>query len=178
MKVQELVNKINDDNFDLEKELEIKKYLPIDVKKTIAQSIIYECASEENGAVQIDSVQKYLSYMRYMITTHTSLEYTDEDYDALCSTAVNGKPLRDVIIRYFDDDATECKRILNYMANDYLKENSLEFALIGFVSNLNVKLAGLAEMISGKIEGLDLNEIMPKDVDMDKINVFLNKYIK
>ena len=107
MRVNELVKRINGGNFDLEKELEIKKYLPIEVKKTIAQSVIYECVEEENDAIKIDSVQKYLSYNKYMITTHTNLEYTDEDYDMLCSTFVNGKSLRDIIIRCFDDDATE-----------------------------------------------------------------------
>ena len=178
MKINELVEKINDSGFDFEKDLEIKTYLPIELKKTIAQSIIYECASEESGAIKIDSVQKYMSYIRYMITSHTNLEYVDEDYDVLCSTIVGYKSLRDVIMRCFDDDATECKRILNYMVNDYMRENGFEYAAAGFVNNLNAKLSDLSKVILDNVGNLADNNLIPEGVDMDKISGFLNQYIK
>ena len=43
MKVQELLANIKNKDFNLERGLQVKKYLPIELKKTIAQSIIYDC---------------------------------------------------------------------------------------------------------------------------------------
>ena len=73
MKVQELLANIKNKDFNLERGLQVKKYLPIELKKTIAQSIIYDCTDNESGATKVDSVQRYMSYVRYMITMHTNL---------------------------------------------------------------------------------------------------------
>ena len=62
--------------------------------------------------------------------------------------------------------------------SDYLRENSLEFSIASFVSNLNEKLSNLAERINGKIDGFDFVNLLPENVDMDKINQFLDKYVK
>ena len=101
MKVQELVMNIKNKEFKLEKALEVKKYLPIEVKKTIAQSIIYDCTNDELGVIKVDSVQRYMSYVRYMIVAHTNLIYTDEDYDMLCSTEYGDTTLLNAIMDYF-----------------------------------------------------------------------------
>ena len=98
MKVQELLMNIKNKEFKLEKGLEVKKYLPMEAKKTIAKAIIYDCTSDEDGIVKVDSVQRYMSYVRYMITTHANLKYTDEDYDALCSTEYGETTLLNAII--------------------------------------------------------------------------------
>lgn len=78
MTVKELLMNIHNKDFNLERGLQVKKYLPIEAKKTIAQGIIYDCTNEEDGVIKVDSVQKYLSYVKYMITMHTNFAYTDE----------------------------------------------------------------------------------------------------
>jgi hypothetical protein len=154
----------------MEKELQVKKYLPIEEKKLIAKGIIYECTEEVNGVVKVDSIQQYLSYVKYMILRHTNLEYTQEDYDKLCSTEYNGTTLLNAIMGYFGEDASECSRILNLMIDDRMQENSMEFIVGRFLS-------GISEALRDKLEGFDLNSIMPKDIDKDKLVNFLNTYV-
>lgn len=174
MKVQELLASIKNKEFNLEKRLEVKKYLLIEVKKTIAQSIIYDCTSDEDGTIKVDSVERYMSYVRHMITTHTNLEYTDEDYDALCSTEYGETTLLNAIMDCFGDDAQECTRILNLMMDDYMQEMTIEFSVAKFLNGLNESIGVFAK----KIGDIDLKSFIPKIVDMNKLGTFLQNYIK
>ena len=155
MKVQELLMSIHNKEFNLEKRLDVKKYLPIELKKTIAQSIIYDCTSEEDGVIKVDSVERYMSYVRHMITMHTNLEYTDENYDALCSTEYGGTTLLNAVMKCFEADATECSRILNLVTDDYMQEHSIENAVSQFLYKLNNSIGGLADLLTEKINTVD-----------------------
>lgn len=171
MKINELLMSIHRKDFNIEKELHVKTYLPIEEKKAIAKAIIFECTEEINGVVKVDSVQQYLSYVKYMILRHTNLEYTHEDYDKLCSTEYQETSLLNAIINTCQSDANECNRILNLMLDDYLQENSIEF-IIGKT------LSGLTEVLSSKINEFDVNSIIPHDIDKTKMIKFLNDFIK
>lgn len=174
MKVQELLMNIKNKEFKLERGLEVKKYLPMEAKKTIAQAIIYDCTSDEDGIVKVDSVQRYMSYVRYMITTHTNLEYTDEDYDKLCSTEYGDVTLLNAIIDCFGDDAKECSRILDLVMNDYMQEMTIEFTIAKFLNGLGASINGIVE----KLGNFDLTSVIPDNVDMNKLGNFLQNYIK
>ena len=174
MKINELLVNIHNKDFDIEKRLEVKKYLPIEIKKTVAQSIIYDCTSEESGITKVDSIERYMSYVRHMIKTHTNLEYTDEDYDKLCSTVYKDTTLLNSILDTFGEDAKECTRILNLMMDDYMQEMTIDFAIARFLNKLNERIDGLAS----KFENFDFNSMVPKNMDMDKLNMFLENYIK
>lgn len=178
MKVQELLANIKNKEFKLEKGLEVKKYLPMEMKKTIAQTVLYDCASEERGVVKIDSVQRYMSYVRYMIATHTNLVYTDEDYDVLCSTEYNGSTLLNAIMKCFETDATECSRILNLVTDDFMQEHSLDNRIGTFLYDVNNAISKFSSNILDKASGLDLKNVIPADLNVDSINTFVNKYIK
>ena len=178
MKVQELLMNIKNKEFKLERGLEVKKYLPMEAKKTIAKAIIYDCTSDENGIVKVDSVQRYMSYVRYMITTHTNLKYTDEDYDALCSTEYGETTLLNAIMKCFEADATECSRILNLMTDDFMQEHSIENSVGQFLYGLNSTISNFANVINGKVSDFNLQEVISKDFDLDGVRNFLNKYIK
>ena len=174
MKVKELLENIKNDNFDLADALNVNKYLPIDVKRTIAQGIIFECVEDDMGATKVDSVQKYMAYVRHMITTHTCLEYTDDDYDALCSIDYGYGSLLDAIFDCFDRDADECEMILEMMLDDYMRELSIESSVARLVHNLNDVIGDFAD----KVDDLDIGKIIPAGLDVEKINGFLNKYVK
>lgn len=171
MKINELLMSIHRKDFNMEKELQVKKYLPIEEKKLIAQGIIYECTEQENGVIKVNSVQQYLSYIKYMILRHTNLEYTQEDYDKLCSAEYGETSLLNAIISTFQSDANECNRILNLMIDDRMQENTIEFTIGKFLN-------GLSEMLSSKLNEFDINSIIPHDVDKDKVIKFLNDYVK
>lgn len=174
MKVQELLENIKKENFNLAEALQVKKYLPIDVKRTIAQGIIFECVGEEFGVIKVDSVQKYMAYVRYMITTHTNLEYIDDDYDVVCSTECADGTLLDAIFDCFGRDADEFEMILDIMIEDYMQDFSIESTIARFVNEFGATIKGFAD----KINGLDIEKFIPKGFDVNKLNSFLNKYIK
>lgn len=179
MNVQELITKLNNNGeFDFAQELEIKRYLPLEVKKTIAQGIIYESATEEFGVTMFDSVQKHLSYIRYMITTYTNLEYTDDDYDMICSVEYNEMSLLNVLMSHIGYDAHECKRILNFMVEDKLRETNAEFVISKFLNEITQSVKNLTDKLSQKTEELDPKKAIPDSVDMDKLGTFLQNYIK
>jgi hypothetical protein len=174
MKVQELLINIKNKEFKLERGLEVKKYLPIEAKKTIAKGIIYDCTDDSEGVIKVDSVQRYMSYVRYMITTHTNLEYTDENYDALCSTEYGDTNLLNSIMDCFGDDAKECTRILNLMTDDLIYENSIEFTIGKFLNNINSSLGTLIGGFADKVNSFDLNNILPDGVNADQFTNILN----
>lgn len=174
MKVQELLENIKNDNFNLAEALQVNKYLPIDVKRTIAQGIIFECVEDDAGATKVDSVQKYMAYVRHMITAHTCLEYTDVDYDAVCSAEYGDGSLLDAIFECFERDADECEMILDFMLDDYMRELSIESSISKLVNDISVAIRGFAD----KLDGVDLANLIPKDLDVEKLNGFLNKYVK
>lgn len=178
MKINELLMSIHRKDFNIEKELQVKNYLPIEEKKLIAQGIIYECTEETNGVIKVDSVQQYLSYVKYMILRHTNLEYKAEDYDKLCSTKYNGKILLDVIMECFNSDAKECLKILNLMVSDRMKEASIEFTIAKFLSNITNLLEQWSEKLEQKVDNIDLKSMIPEDMDMNKLNALLTTYIK
>lgn len=169
MKIQELLLNIKRQDFNLERNLEIKKYLPIEIKKTIAQGIIYESTNNEYGVNKIDSVQRYIAYVRYMITSHTCLEYSDEDYDVLCSTEYGETTLLNAIMECFGEDARECSRILNLMLDDLMQEMTFEFAVSKFLYGLNGTVEKFAENLNTKIDGFDLKSILPDGMDTDRL---------
>ena len=167
MKVSELLINIKNKNFNLERELQIKAYLPFQEKQNIAQLIIDECTQEVGGVIQVNSVQQYLSYVKYMINTHTCLEYTQEDYDTLCSTDYQGASLLTVIMSLFDADAKECTRILRLMINDYLQSNSLEMSVGKFLSNLSLNISELSGGLTDILEAFDAQTVFSEGINVD-----------
>ena len=109
-----------------------------------------------------------------MIVTHTNLEYTDDDYDVLNSVEYNGVRLMERIMRCFEDDAKELKKIMNFMIEDYKREIGIEGSISKFLNGLNATIANVAE----KFENIDLKSMIPDDLDMNKLSVFLKNYIK
>ena len=178
MKIQELLMNIRNNNFNLERGLQVKKYLPIETKKTIAQGIIYECTSEEDGVIKVDSVQRYMSYVRYMITMHTNLAYTDEDYDVLCSTEYAETSLLNAIVLLFQSDANECNRILDLMMDDYLENNATDKQIVSTLTRFFDSLSNIAKSIEDKIANINLEEVLPDNLDLNQLTKFLNDNYK
>jgi hypothetical protein len=178
MRTQELLANIKNKEFNLEKRLDVKKYLPMEVKKTIAQGIIYDCTRDEGGVVKVDSIERYMSYVRYMITMHTNLEYTDENYDALCSTVYKENTLLNAIMKCFDADATECSRILNLVADDYMQERSIENTVSQFLYKIGTEVDSLSGILAEKVNEFNFSNMLPDGYDVEKVNNFIKSYLK
>ena len=178
MKVQELLANIKNKDFNLERGLQVKKYLPIEAKKDIAQGIIYDSTTNEGGAIRVDSVQRYMSYVRYMITMHTNLEYTDDDYDIICSTEYGDTTLLNAIVSTFQSDANECNRILDLMMDDYMHTMSIEFTVAQLIGGLNNTLGGVIGKLGDMLGSFDAASMIPEGADFSKLNDFLSMYNK
>lgn len=175
MKIQELLINIKNKSFKLNGlELGIKKYLPIKEKQMIAQLIINECTENIDGVIKLDSIKQYMSYVKYMIQFHTNLDYTDNDYDILCSTGYMDSNLLTAIMSCFGSDAEECSRILNLMLDDYMRENSIEHSIGRFLHELQNTINNFSTSLSG----LDASSLLPQNFDVEKFNQILNKYMK
>lgn len=170
MKINELLMNIHNKEFNLERGLQVKKYLPMETKKTIAQGIMYECINDEDGAIKVDSVQQYMSYVKYMITMHTNLEYTEADYDKLCSTQYGDTTLLNAIINCFGPDAKECDRILKLMCGDLMQNNSIEASVVKVMHVLIESMNGITSNVNSKIDALNMNGI-----DFEKIKKIVDR---
>jgi len=154
MRVNDLINKMNTEGFNLAETIEAKTYLPIVLKKVIAQEIVYDCTSEDNGVIKVDSFERYMSYVRHMITEHTNLEYTDDDYDTICLTEYNGDSLLGAIIGCFGEDAKECSRVLEMVMGDYMQDTTLESILAKTLYNLETKLGSFIEKMADNTKNM------------------------
>ena len=68
----------NEQILDLvQKQLEVKKYIPINEKKDLVDRIIEKCIYFENGTFRIDSIDSYVYFTMFTIDTYTNLEIDD-----------------------------------------------------------------------------------------------------
>lgn len=171
MTIKQLLENVNNKDFNMELELNVQKYLPIEQKKLIANGIIYECTENVDGFIKVDSVQQYLSYVKFMIQYHTNLEYTHEDFDVLCSVEYRDTDLMTAIFDAFRKDADQCSEILTLMINDYVQDNSMEFIASRFLHQI-------AEILSNQLNQLNIEAMLPSDFDANKLAKFLNTYVK
>lgn len=173
MKVQELLVCLKNKDFNLGTGLQVKKYLPLEVKKTIAQGILYDSVDDSTGYPVINSIERYMSYVRNMISYHTNLEYTDKDYDVLCSTEYNGDNLLNKILELFASDATECSRILDLLTNDYMQKFTIEYSISNLCNNLGNYANELLGTLQFKLTQLKLDDVLPEDFDFNKMEQIL-----
>ena len=177
MNVKEFVEKIKSGN-QVQEVLQIKEYLPIEMKQVIAQAIIYDSIETVNDVQVMDSVKKHIALTRFMITEHTDLEYTDEDYDTLCMETVNGVTIMDLLFAAFYTDFKVCEKILGFMVEDWLRNNSLDVHLVGLVDKLSNAFGDVVGMVKDKIKDFNVEDFVPADTDKKQLSEFITKYIK
>ena len=139
--------------------LETKKYLPIAEKRRIAEAVIEACATDNDGFIQIDSLDKYIMFTIAVISNYTNLEFGIDgdylsDYDRLCEAG-----LLNPVISTFDKEYARTNEILNMLLNDKLQHNSAEASLAKAVYNVNGYIDKLVDALKNKVEemNLDLN---------------------
>lgn len=139
--------------------LETKKYLPIAEKRRIAETVIEACATDNDGFIQIDSLDKYIMFTIAIISNYTNLEFGVDgdylsDYDRLCEAG-----LLDSVIATFDKEYARTNEILNMLLADKLQHNSAEASLAKVVDGVNNSIDKLIDMLKNKVEemNLDLN---------------------
>lgn len=164
MKVNELVELYQKNKMiDLKKILEIKEYISIAHKQKIAELVLDECITEQNGNLYINSLSRYILFTMAVISIHTNLEfaYEDEGYNILDDfDALNKNHLLDKIIETFKDDYNACQIVLDMMTSDKIKNHeTLEKKIISLLSSMPETFDKFQEIfnnIEDKSEVLDL----------------------
>ena len=177
MKITELLELHEQGKTENLKELiSIKTYMPVPEKLRIADVVIDASAEYDRGYIKFDTYKKYLAFVFATIEAHTALEFAmgwDEriaEYDVLCE-----KGLFKHIIEGFQDSYDDCWFVLNMKCNDLLADNSVEANMAKIAQSVIENLDVFAGTLSDKLAEIDLKKIIPEDLDLNKLQKFLNR---
>lgn len=159
----------------LKKELEIKTYIPFQVKREIVELVVARNIDIVNGVKKSAPIDQYLSFVTAMLCAHTNLEFGDDvlaDYDLL---AENG--LLNVIVEEFRASYDECDALLKMVLASELEDNNINVFVGMFLNDLSQKIDDVTELLKGKLNDFDVGSIF-KQEDLAKLKGFLDIYNK
>ena len=168
MKVIELIERTNKEDFNLELLLDIKKYIPIMDKKKIAIDVISACTDDIDGFVTVDRLKMYVYFDMQILSVYTNLEVATDfneivtQYDALCE---NG--MRDKIVRLFENDYEVMCVILEDMLEELLMQNSIDMQVVRMAN----RVMNILDVLEDKMD--DINSLIPEDIDLGKLKDML-----
>lgn len=171
MKVKELVENAKSKEFNIKKELKVKKYIPMMDKKKLAINVLSACTDDFDGFITVDRFKMNICFNMYVLTLYANLEIASsfneivEEYDILCEKGVFQK-----IIALFKEDYDASYAVLSNELEGLLVQNSIEAQAVKVVSKIN----GILDVIGDKIENVDFDAILPKGIDMGKMSSILN----
>lgn len=158
MKIMELV-----ENFELKKELKIKKYIPVMEKKAFVMDVIAACTDDIDDFITVDRFNMDIYFDMNMIKAYTNLEIATgfdemiEQYDILCEHGLLNK-----IIELFDDEYVTTCSILEGQLEELLIQNSMEAQIVKVTNKIN----NVIDML-GKI---DINSLLPEGVSAEMMS--------
>lgn len=179
MKINELIEKMNNGNVNLKEILEIRTYIPIAEKKQIIQDVIGESYYVYEGVLMFDSIDKKMNFDVAMIKYHTNLDI-DEDvvaaYDAIHGSSYGN--LYEALIEEFPYDYCECEKLLDSAVEDLYRQFSVEASVGKVADTLSIGIKKVSDTLTKKTQDIDLNEIIGGNADITKILDVLVKYKK
>ena len=176
MTIKEFLNEIKNEGSVISDFISVKKYVPFVDKVQMAKEVADFSAEYDRGFIKFDSYKKYLAFVFDVIEAHTDLQFSDDwedkmnEYDALCENE-----LLYAIIDEFKRDYDASLMFLNMTCDDIIAENSTEASIAKLAQSASENLDVLIGTLSDKIEDLDIEKIIPKDLDLDKLKGFLSK---
>ena len=159
----------------LREELKIKTYIPFKHKREIAEMIVAQNISEEDGIKKYDDINSYVSLIVASIAEHTALEFSSDpvaDYDLLAESG-----LLPQIIAEFQSSHEEIGVLLKMAIASELEDNNINVLVGHFLDNILKKLDGVGEALKSKLDGFDIKDLLGdiKPEDLAKLNVVLDK---
>jgi hypothetical protein len=176
MKVLEFIEIIKKDSNSVADLITIKKYIPSAEKVRIAKDVMDASVEYDRGFIKFNSYKKHLAFIFAVIEAHTDLQFADnwadkmQEYDALCE-----RELLDAIICTFSADYDASLEVLYMMCDDMLADNSIEASVAKLSQSISENLDVFVGTLSDKIEELDIEKIIPKDLDLNKLMGLLGK---
>lgn len=176
MKILEFVKQMQDNTMPMAELIAVKKYVSSADKIRLAKSVMDASVEYDRGFIKFDSYKKHLSFLFGVIEAHTDLRFTDDwadkmqEFDTLCENA-----LLDAIIDTFRKDYETSLEILNMMCNDMLTDNSIEASMAKVSQSIAENLDVFIGALSDKLKDFDIEKIIPKNLDLNKLQGLLNK---
>ena len=160
----------------LQKNLEIKTYIPFKEKRLLAETIVQHNTKEIDGIKHNDSINQYIAFVCAMLAAHTNLEFSAdpvEEYDMLAASG-----LLQQIIAEFQESYNECEVILKMALSMELEDNNINVLVGKFLNGILQRLDGVGEVLKDKMGNFDLKDILGADFkqeDLAKLSGFLDK---
>lgn len=176
MKITEFVETIKEGTVPMVDLIAVKKYIPSAEKIRLAKDVLDFSVEYDGGFIKFDSCAKYLAFIFGVVEAHTNLRFADDwpermqEYDVLCEN-----DLLDAIIDAFRKDYEASLNVLDMMSNDMLADNSVEASIAKLATSITENLDIFVGTLSDKIEDFDIEKIIPKNLDLDKLQGLLNK---
>lgn len=163
MTIAKLVESVKSENFDLEKELEVKKYIPVMEKKMFVMDVIAVCTDDVDDFIAVDRFNMYIYLDMSMIKAYTNLEVASdfdgiiEQYDMLCEHGLLNR-----ILELFADEYTATCSILEGQLEELLVQNSIEAQIVKVTNKINKVIDALGN--------IDINSLLPDGVSAEMIS--------
>ena len=138
-----------------QKQLEVKKYIPIREKKDLVDRIIEKCIYFENNTFRIDSIDSYIYFTMFTIDAYTNLEIDDVEE---CFDALSESGLLPVVIAALGQEFQDVQTFLNMKRSEILENNSLEMQLGKFFEGVLDQVSDLSDIVIKTIDGLNIDK--------------------
>ena len=176
MTIREFINKALIEGTVISDLITAKKYIPAEAKIRLAKEVLDFSAEYDRGFIKFDSFAKHLSFTFGVIEAHTDLHFADnwaermQEYDMLCENE-----LLDAIIDTFRKDYEVSLEVLDMMCDDMLADNSIEASVARLSLSVSENLDIFVGTLADKLEDFDIKKIIPKDLDLNKLQGLLSK---
>lgn len=159
----------NEQILDLvQKQLEVKKYIPINEKKDLVDRIIEKCIYFENGTFRIDSIDSYVYFTMFTIDTYTNLEIDDVEN---CFDMLSESGLMSVVIAALGQEYDDVQIFLNMKRDEILENNSVEMQFGKFFEGTLEKVENFSDELIDVIKGLNID----KDSIMNVVKMLIKQ---
>lgn len=176
MKVNTFVKKFKEDEFKNVKDMFKTEYIPVKEKHDIAMRVIALCTENDNGLILLNKFNENIYFSMFMFNAYTGVEISEDfdalvgEYDKLCSVGAF-----DVLKGTFARDYSRAEEILSFEEQRLNYQNSIEASFAQIASGINVSLTTLADALAKKIDGFDINSILPEGTDINELLSTLDK---
>lgn len=177
MTVYDFIQKING-GADIEDVITTKTYLPILQKKDLAHKILAKSTVYYDGMTHIDYTMKDVCLKMEIMRAYTDIEVAKdkekmiEEYDALMAAGL----LSNISFQYMNE--SEYHAVCNVLDNvvTELKENkTLEASVAKLADSIDQNMSELVEAIVEKIKVLELDALLPEDMNLTDVLKMLVK---
>lgn len=152
----------------VQKQLEIKKYLPINEKKELIDKIIYQSAYYQDGMLKIGAIDCYIYFTMFTIDAYTNLEIDNVE---ACYDMLSEAGMTEVLIAAIGHEYSDVNVLLNLKKDELLSDNSIDAQFSKFFNDISSSVNDVKDTIDGAIKNLNID----KESAIKLIQMFLKQ---